>query len=245
MAHPYQQADPTAKASGIFHRKASITLDGIEDMLARADAIRDVTPDMVVTFCDQRKIDLAHRLARGRRLLYRRYLCHCLEDKRLSKEESADLEHLAQLLHLKQSDLEQIHNEVAIEVYGEAVTEVLDDFKLDEEEAAFLSSLQKNLGLSEVQADRLNREGSSMAHDRAMSQAASRDDQFTLHRKPAGEFAGCSETSLEAAIEDALAKAELAVPGLHWFEVGEISGYVDQGKTKSWHVTLRAGLNMS
>ena len=245
MANPYQQADPTAKASGIFQRKASITLEGIEDMLAKADVVRDVTPDMIVSFCEHRKIDLAHRLARGRRLLYRRYLSHCLEDKKLSNEESADLEHLARLLHLGQNDLDHIHNDVAIEVYGEAVNEVLEDFKLDEQETVFLRSLQKNLGLSEVQADRLNREGSSMAHDRAMSQAASRDDQFTLHRKPAGEFVGHSDESLEAAIKDGLAKAELAVPGLHWFELGEISGYVDQGQPKSWHITLQAGINMN
>jgi flavin-binding protein dodecin len=244
MASPYQQADSTAKPSGIFHRKASITLEGIEDILARADAIRDVTPDMIVGFCEQRKIDLAHRLARGRRLLYRRYLCHCLEDKRLSNEESEDLKHLATLLHLKQDDLDHIHNDVAIEVYGEAVNEVLDDFKLDEQEAVFLHALQKDLGLTEVQADRLNREGSSMAHDRAMSQAASREDQFTLHRKTAGTFIGCSEVSLEAAVEDGLAKASLAVPGLHWFEVDEISGYIDQGQPKSWHVSMRAGINM-
>jgi len=243
MASPYQKLEPATGSAGVFRRKSSVTLEGIEDLLADAANVRDVTPVMITDLCEQRKIDLKNRLARGRRLLYRRYLSHCLEDKRLSRDEHADLAHLRLLLHLNQHELSHIHDEVAIEVYGEAVHEVLGDFRLDDQEAAFLTTLQKDLGLSEVKADSIYREESSMARSRAMSEAASRDQQFTLHRKPAGEFTGRSNDSLEAAIEDGLAKATLAVPGLHWFEVGDISGYIEEGHAKSWHVTLRAGID--
>lgn len=243
MASPYQKADPVTGSTGVFRRKSSITLEGIENLLAEAANVRDVTPLMITDLCEQRKIDLKNRLARGRRLLYRRYLSHCLEDKRLSQDEHADLAHLRLLLHLNQHELSHIHDEVAIEVYGEAVHEVLDDFRLDDQEVAFLATLQKDLGLSEDKAGRIYREESSMAQRRAMSEAASRDHQFILHRKPAGEFTGRSNDSLEGAIEDGLAKATLAVPGLHWFEVGEISGYIEKGHAKSWHVTLKAGID--
>jgi flavin-binding protein dodecin len=243
MASPYQKAETVSGSARVFRRKSSVTLEGIEDLLADAANVRDVTPLMIKDLCEQRKIDLKNRLARGRRLLYRRYLCHCLEDKRLSRDEHADLAHLRLLLHLSQQELSHIHDDVAIDVYGEAVHEVLDDFMLDDQEAAFLATLQKDLGLSEDKADRIYREESSMARSRAMSEAASRDHQFILHRKPAGEFTGRSNDSLEGAIEDGLANAALAVPGLYWFEVGEISGYIEEGHAKSWHVTLRAGID--
>ena len=242
MASPYQKSEH-AGATGVFRRKASVTLEGIENLLAESDSVREVTPEMIAGFCEQQKVDLKNRMARGRRQLYQRYLSHCLEDKRLSKDEHDDLAHLRLLLHLSQQELSHIHDEVAIEVYGEAVHEVLDDFHLDDQEAVFLATLQKDLGLSTVKADRIYREESSMAQSRAMSEASSRDQQFILHRKPAGEFTGRSDESLEAAIEDGLAKATLAVPGLHWFEVGEISGYINEGHANSWHVTLRAGID--
>jgi len=243
MASPYQKAEANSASAGAFRRKSSVTLADIEDLLAQTQNVGEVRPLMITDLCEQRKIDLKNRLVRGRRLLYRRYLSHCLEDKRLSRDEHADLAHLRLLLHLNQHELSHIHDEVAIEVYGEAVHEVLDDFRLDDQEAAFLTTLQKDLGLSELKADQIYREESSMAQRRAMSEAASRDQQFILHRKPAGEFTGRSNDSLEDAIEDGLAKATLAVPGLHWFEVGEISGYIEDGHATSWHVTLKAGID--
>jgi flavin-binding protein dodecin len=39
-----------------------------------------------------------------------------------------------------------------------------------------------------------------------------------------------------------LAKAVIAIPVLHWFEVTNISGYVGEGKPKGWHVTVRGGI---
>ena len=38
------------------------------------------------------------------------------------------------------------------------------------------------------------------------------------------------------------AKATMAIPGLHWFEVTQIAGYVGDGTASSWHVTLQAGI---
>ena len=91
-------------------------------------------------------------------------------------------------------------------------------------------------------AERIYAEGRSEARSRAFSQAESRDPQFIEHHAAAGEFTGRADATLESAIQDALAKAALAIPSLHWFEVLEIAGYVTDGKTAGWHVTLRAGI---
>lgn len=241
MATPYKQAESTNRGLGGL-RRGSITLAGIENLLAQAASVREVTPAMISKLCEERRIDLPNRLARGRRELYRRYLTYCFSDKLLSEQERADLSHLRSLLHLSVDELSAIHDEVAIEVYGEAVHEVLEDFQLDEEEDNFLRELRNELGLTDQTADRIFRDESSEAQFRAKSLAESRDRQFVAHRTAAGEFAGRSDTSFEGAIEDALASATLAIPRLHWFQVTEIAGYMADGKTTGWHITLQAGI---
>jgi len=242
MATPYERAESTNRTLGVLRRRGSITLEGVEDLLAQAACVRDVTAQMIAELCEERRVDLANRQLRGRKQLYLRYLRHCFEDKELSEEERADLAHLRSLLHLSPADLAAVHDEVAIEVYGEAVSEVLEDFQLDRDEAEFLCDLRDQLGLTEERAERIYQEGSSDARNRALSQAESRDQQFIEHRSPAGKFTGRSDDSLESAIEDAIARAALAIPSLHWFEVVDIAGYVTDAKAGSWHVTVQAGI---
>jgi flavin-binding protein dodecin len=242
LATPYERAESTNHNLGVLRRRGSVTLEGIEDLLARAASVREVTATMIATVCEERRVDLPNRLVRGRKQLYLRYLRHCFEDRVLSEDERADLAHLRSLLHLSAADLVAIHDEVAVEVYGEAVDEVLEDFRLDDDEAEFLRELRGRLGLTEVKAERILAEGSTEARSRALSRAQSRDQLFVEHHVAAGEFTGRADGSLENAIEDALAKAVLAIPSLHWFEVLEIAGYVVDGKAGSWHVTLRAGI---
>ena len=74
------------------------------------------------------------------------------------------------------------------------------------------------------------------------SDATASDAFFLTHRPPAGDFTGRSTTTLEDAVTDALTKASVIVPDLHWFELTQIAGYVAEGRPKSWHVTVRAGL---
>jgi flavin-binding protein dodecin len=217
-----------------------VTLEAIEDLLARAGSLREVASSAVSDLCTERKVDLGSRLNRGRRQLYQRYLKHCFEDGVLTDEELADLDHLAGLLQLNESDLAAVQDAVAVEIYGEAVEEVLADFRLDDGEETFLRSLRESLDLPEKTADRLYREGAGRARDRAMHEARTRDRLFL--RTPAGEFTGRSSSSLEDAIGDALTKASLAIPSLHWFEVIQIAGYVEDGRASGWHATLKAGV---
>ena len=36
----------------------------------------------------------------------------------------------------------------------------------------------------------------------------------------------------------------MAVPRLHWFEVTETAGYIENGEVSGWHVSVRAGIRM-
>jgi flavin-binding protein dodecin len=243
MAEPYQRGNDGGNKSKLFlGRRGSLTLEAIEDLLAQADRIRDVTSDAVSELCARRDVDLRRRLHRGRRRLYQRYLEHCLEDRVVSVQESEELAHLGALLHLEPADLVAIHDEVAVAVYGEAVEEVLADYRLDDDEEIFLRRLRESLDLSEVDAERLYSQGSSRARDRAFNEAASPDPQFISPRATAGTFTGRSAASFDAAIDDALTKASIAAPNLHWFKVSVIAGYVEEGRASGWHVTLQAGL---
>lgn len=109
-------------------------------------------------------------------------------------------------------------------LYGRYLRHCLDDNVLSEQENADLKHLCEILLLS---ADEV---------------MAVHDAVFSQHRVPAGEFIGRSNDSLESAINDAIAKATLPIPRLHWFEVLETAGYVESGAASGWHVIVRGGL---
>ena len=55
------------------------------------------------------------------------------------------------------------------------------------------------------------------------------------------ELTGTSATSVEEAVNTALAKASKSVHNIRWFEVTEIRGAVNEDKVAQWQVTLKAG----
>lgn len=217
-------------------------MEKIEDLFAQASCVQDVQLESVQDVCQERGIDLQRRLGRGRTALYGRYLKHCLDDDVLSERENADLTHLRDVLLLSPAEVLTVHDAIAIEIYGEAVHEVLADLQLDADEAEFLQRLRIDLDLPEDRADRIFRSQEADARIRAITQASSRDALFSQHRVPAGQFIGRSNDSLENAINDVIAKATLAIPRLHWFEVLETAGYVESGAVSGWHVVVRGGL---
>lgn len=58
------------------------------------------------------------------------------------------------------------------------------------------------------------------------------------------ELAGSSETSLEDAIEGAVAKASESVRNLRWFEVNEMRGQIEDGQVAYWQVVLKVGFTI-
>ena len=59
------------------------------------------------------------------------------------------------------------------------------------------------------------------------------------------EIVGSSTTSIEEAIENALARARKTLRNLDWFEVTEVRGHLgDDGSVAHYQVTLKLGFKM-
>jgi flavin-binding protein dodecin len=58
------------------------------------------------------------------------------------------------------------------------------------------------------------------------------------------EMVGSSETSIEDAIETAIAKISESVRHMRWVEVQQIRGHVEEGRLSHYQVTLKAGFTI-
>ena len=58
------------------------------------------------------------------------------------------------------------------------------------------------------------------------------------------ELVGSSATSIEDAIQTAIARASSTVDNIRWFEVLETRGHVDNGKVSHYQVTIKVGFTV-
>ncbi|CAE6817269.1 dodecin family protein [Paraburkholderia sediminicola] len=58
------------------------------------------------------------------------------------------------------------------------------------------------------------------------------------------ELTGSSTQSSDDAVRVALSKAANTVRNMHWFEVSETRGHIEEGKVMHWQVTLKVGLRL-
>jgi dodecin len=58
------------------------------------------------------------------------------------------------------------------------------------------------------------------------------------------ELVGTSPTSIEDAIQAAIARASSSLQHLRWFEVSETRGHIENGKIAHYQVTLRVGFTI-
>ena len=58
------------------------------------------------------------------------------------------------------------------------------------------------------------------------------------------EITGTSSTSIEEAVQNAIARVEKTVRGLRWFEIIDTRGDIADGKVQHWQVTLKIGFAM-
>ena len=58
------------------------------------------------------------------------------------------------------------------------------------------------------------------------------------------EITGRSAESSDKAIENAIAKAAETVKNLHWFEVTDTRGYIENGGVRYWQVTIKIGFRI-
>jgi flavin-binding protein dodecin len=58
------------------------------------------------------------------------------------------------------------------------------------------------------------------------------------------ELTGTSSTSIEDAVQSAIARASKSVRNMRWMEIVETRGHVEGGKVVQWQVTIKAGFTL-
>ncbi|HDZ16265.1 MAG TPA: dodecin domain-containing protein [Methylophaga aminisulfidivorans] len=58
------------------------------------------------------------------------------------------------------------------------------------------------------------------------------------------ELTGSSSESSDQAIQNAIKKASESVKHMHWFEVIETRGYIENDGVKYWQVTIKVGFRI-
>jgi len=58
------------------------------------------------------------------------------------------------------------------------------------------------------------------------------------------ELTGSSKTSIEDAVQNAVAKAGETLHNLHWFQITETRGYLENNRVDYWQVTLKLGFRL-
>lgn len=58
------------------------------------------------------------------------------------------------------------------------------------------------------------------------------------------ELTGSSDTSIEDAIKNAVAKASKTIRNMRWFEVVETRGYIEDNQIAYWQVTVKIGFTL-
>jgi len=67
---------------------------------------------------------------------------------------------------------------------------------------------------------------------------------MTEHTYKHIELTGSSTESSDQAIENAIAKAAESVKNMHWFNVVDTRGYIEEGGVKYWQVTIKVGFRI-
>jgi len=58
------------------------------------------------------------------------------------------------------------------------------------------------------------------------------------------ELTGTSSTSIEDAVNTAIARAHKTLKHLGWFQIVETRGCIEKGKVQTWQVTVKIGFTL-
>jgi flavin-binding protein dodecin len=58
------------------------------------------------------------------------------------------------------------------------------------------------------------------------------------------ELTGTSDTSIEDAVQHAIARASKSVRNMRWLQITDTRGHIEDGKVVQWQVTLKAGFTL-
>lgn len=78
----------------------------------------------------------------------------------------------------------------------------------------------------------------------ALCDVSGREHSLNAHVYKGLELTGSSPSSIEEAVQSAIAKAHETVRNIQWFEVTETRGHVQDGKVMHWQVTVKIGFTL-
>ncbi len=58
------------------------------------------------------------------------------------------------------------------------------------------------------------------------------------------ELTGSSTHGMQDAVQNAIAKAAKTMRNMHWFEVVDTRGHIEDGRIAHWQVTLKIGFTL-
>ncbi len=58
------------------------------------------------------------------------------------------------------------------------------------------------------------------------------------------ELTGSSKTSVEEAVQNAITKASKTLRNVHWFQIVDTRGYIENAKVDYWQVTIKLGFRL-
>jgi flavin-binding protein dodecin len=90
-------------------------------------------------------------------------------------------------------------------------------------------------------------ESGSISSEARVSVSGPRDfikERIMDHVYKTIEITGSSTSGLEASVNNAIAAAGKTLRNLHWFEVSDIRGDIENGKVKYWQTTLKIGFRL-
>jgi dodecin len=58
------------------------------------------------------------------------------------------------------------------------------------------------------------------------------------------ELTGSSTSSIEDAVQTAITRASKTIRNMHWFNVIETRGHIEDGKVAHWQVTIKVGFTL-
>jgi hypothetical protein len=144
------------------HKNEENALIEINNILAEKRNIRALSIADIENILNKYKLNFNQKLRDKMTCFYKGYLIHCLQDKKLSKEEIHDLHYLKNIFRLDDKTIETIHNEQFVNIYRKSYKEVIKDGIVSDEEKLFLSSLQNDLKLPNWIVERISTEESAI-----------------------------------------------------------------------------------
>lgn len=118
----------------------------------------DIKPAEIEAISNKYKIDLHKRFSDRFKEIYREYLQQNYSDHVITDQEVIDQNYLKELLKLNDSEVEEIHNELAGKIYKESYNDVISDGKIEPTEKEYLEKLQKDLRLSNISEETISNE---------------------------------------------------------------------------------------